>query len=234
MDGTAQSSRGRDGDAERALLASWQLNASLRDRPDRLSPLTAESIMRTQTGRARRLRIDPASWRARRGDHDYRASVMRALVVDAISGLRMLPAGASQLDRASRADHLDVTRAELVRLRDLQFGAPLAGELTPAAPVREVLSLGEAMAATLRAGADHDRFRIDRLILDAELIDRVRHARLLRARLGRWPAAIPDIERSRRADVHWIDTVGQEGRMSISLSQPLQGSGLPLRFESRE
>src|ERR1700737_1022097 len=97
---------GQEGEAERVLRASWSLNASLRDRPDVMSQIIAIAIARMQVGLARRISVSPAAWLAGCAEHDLRASVLRALEVQALGGLRQLPIGSSRRDRASRVDFL--------------------------------------------------------------------------------------------------------------------------------
>jgi hypothetical protein len=79
--------------------------------------------------------------------------------------------------------------------------------------------------------------RADRLIIDLELTERILEARIRRAALGRWPAAIPGLETSRMPGEHWSYFVGNDGRMTIYFSRELHWEGqrgwmLPLRYES--
>jgi hypothetical protein len=227
----AQSSRGHGADAERALLASWQLNVSARDEPSLVGQINIAEIASIQASLARRLPIDPASWRLRLGEHDYRASMLQALVIDA-SRKRW---GTSVMGRAARADYLDLMRTFLVRLRDLPVTTPPTMEFGDADAMRDGWSAGTTVAMIARPGLYRAWLTVDGVMLQFELTDCVLRARELRARLGRWPAAIPDIETSRFAGVHWVYLVSPDGRLSIVLSPPLQGlSGQPLRFESVE
>jgi len=227
----AQSSRGDRADAERVLLASWQLNASARDDPGIVGQLIVAEIASTQASLARRLPIDPASWGVRLGEHDYRASLLRAMVIDASRRTW----GTSQMGRAAHADYLDLMRASLVQLRDHQVAAqPTFTEVSDAA-LRDGWSGGAIVAMIGRPGLYPVLLTMDAVTLQFELTDRVLHARELKAQLGRWPAAIPAMETSRVVGVHWVYRVSPDGGMWIALRQPLQGvSGPPLRFESRE
>ncbi len=80
--------------------------------------------------------------------------------------------------------------------------------------------------------------RLDRLVLDTELTDKVLEARLLRLQNGseEWPAAIPGIEVSRFPGAKWIYSVSPRGTMSLSLSKEphwdSSGLVLPNRFTS--
>lgn len=225
----AKSSRGRDADAERALLASWQLNASLRDLPNIVEQLMVAQTTSIHASLARRLAIDLALWRVRLGEHDYQASMMRAM---GLRAGRMLSVGTSQMERAARADYLDLMRAELVRLRDLPVTSPQDGGVNEVDAKRKGWSVGAIVAAIERPGDERTWIGTECVMLQLELTDRVLRARQLKAQLGRWPAAIPDIEKSRVPGAHWIYVVGQDGRMSIALGERLQSTGPPLRFES--
>lgn len=228
----AQSSRGDRADAERALLASWQLNASARDDPGVVGQLIVEEIAIIQASVARRLPIDPASWRVRLGEHDYRASVLRALVINA----NQRQWGASQMGRAAHADYLDLMRAFLVQLRDQQVAAqPTSMEVSDADAMRDGWSAGAIVAMIGRPSLYPVLLGMDEVTLQLELTDRVLHARELKAQLGRWPPAIPAMETSRVVGVHWVYRVSPNGGMSIAISQSLPAmSGPPPRFEARE
>ena len=229
---------GRENEAEQVFQASWNLNASLRDRPDVISQLIAIAIARMQAGLARRLPLDPAPWHERLVDHDYRASVLRALEVESIVGVRLLPTGSSLWDRASRADFLDLRRTFLVGLRD---SAVADGEIAisserylPDSQPRSPGAIVEMIPLPNLAGAIR---RADRLIIDMELTERILEARMLRAGLGHWPTEIPGLETSRMPGEHWTYFVGNDGRMTIYFSRELNWEGqhgwmLPLRYES--
>jgi hypothetical protein len=240
-----QSSRGRDATADRALVAAWQLNASVREYPHEIEQLWAADITSTQASLARRVAIDLASWRVRLGEHDYHRSLMRALVVHTDRMRFSAPASPliafgrsllfGQMERGAHADYLDLMRTHLVQLRDQSVTARPAGGndvFDTNAMLRQGWSLGTTVALQWLPGLDRAWLGMDCVMLQLELTDRVLQARQQKARLGRWPAAIPDLETSRMAGVHWIYLVGQDGRMSISLDQPIQYTGPPLRFES--
>jgi hypothetical protein len=228
----AQSSRGHPADAERALLASWQLNASPRDDPGIVGQLIVEQVAVIQASLARRLAVDPASWRVRLGEHDYRASLLRAIVIS--TDQRMW--GTSQMGRAAHADYLDLMRASMEELRDQQVMArPTSMEVRDADAMRDGWSAGATVAMIERPVLSRFLITMDDVTLQFELTDRVLCARELNAQLGHWPATIPAVDRSRVVGTHWVYRVRPDGGMSIALSQPLPArSGPPLRFESRE
>jgi hypothetical protein len=226
-----QASLGRESEPERTLLASWRLNASLRDRPDGVSQSIAIAVASMQVALARRVPVDPVAWRTRCADHDYRASLVRAHVAEALARLRALPKGTSRVARASRADFLDTSRRLLIGLRD----APVTDGSQDTAVSRgpgddhpESLGVVAAMlsqpwmASTLRSA--------DRLVLQTELTDRILHARIVKARLGRWPAEIPNNSASRMAGEHWRYSIDGDGQMTVSFSREIR-AGPPLRYE---
>ncbi len=69
---------GDDAGAERLLLASWRINESLRDRPEVMAQLYAVAVYRTQCAALRMIGVDPAIWRKRLQEHDYRATMLTA------------------------------------------------------------------------------------------------------------------------------------------------------------
>jgi len=230
---------GRPEKAERALAASWSLNASLRDRADLISQIMAVATARMQAGLARRISLPPASvgsWRERLSRHDFRESVLRALRVESLAGARALPEGRTASERASRVDYLDVRRMMLVQLRD----APVSdGPLRFAEPTDLTdppLSAGAILSTIAVPNLLNTVRRADRLIVDLELTDRVLQALDLRAKLGHWPDRIPGLDRSRIANGHWVYSL-EAGRISIAFSRDLLWDGvtglvLPLRYES--
>ncbi|MDQ6892618.1 MAG: hypothetical protein M3167_08045 [Acidobacteriota bacterium] len=209
---------GRTDNAERVLLASWNLNASIRDRPDVISQLIAIAVARMQSGVARRIFL-AGPWRDRLAAHDYRASFLQAMEVDAAGRFWRIPGGPSRAERAMRADYLDLSRVFLVSLRDL----PVADG--PLVPARLEGEAGESPGGVLaRIGMPNlveAVRRADRLMVDAELTDRILEARELEASVGHWAAEAPRDGASRMPGARWIYSVGSDGRLTISLSREL-------------
>ena len=104
--------------AERALLAAWSLERSLRDRPEPISQLVAVSMGRRTAALARRLEVGPDEWMVKLEEHDYRASLLQAMATETAGEFESLPKGPSPFERASRADFLNLNRKALVRLRE--------------------------------------------------------------------------------------------------------------------
>ena len=159
--------------------------------------------------------------------------MMRALVVDTS---RKFSTNNSQMARAARADYLDLMRVYLVQLRDLPVTSWSADWIDPTDhAMRDGWSAGAIVAEIARPGLDRAWISADLVMLQLELTDRVLQARQLKAQMGRWPAAIPNVETSRIAGVHWAYRLGSDGQMSIAVSPTLQWTGpFPLRFEWRE
>jgi hypothetical protein len=230
-----RASAGEPQEAERTLSAAWFLNASIRDRPEVVCQIIAIAAARLQVGLARRLALDPAAWRERLNDHDYRASVLRALVLQNDRFFRRLPAGPSARDRATRADLFDLTREFLVALRDAPVGD---GSIPISAPAKtdSPASEGEILASIWIPNLADTMRRAVRLAIDTELTDRVLQARSLRHQLGHWPTGMPEIDGTRVPGARWIYTLDERGRPSISFSrdlhwESLSGLCLPLRYE---
>lgn len=229
---------GEQGEAVRAFRASWTLNKSLRDRPDVISQLIAISIARMQVGLARKLVVGPVEWRDRLSDHDYRVSLLTAMEVESIWGLQSLPTGTSRWDRASRTDFLDLQRSFLVALRDSAVSDGPVGASDRIQQVdQQPLSAGQIVGLIALPNLENAIRRVDRLIVDTELTDRILKAKMLKAKLGHWPNEIPGTESSRMRGARWTYAVSADDRMTISFNRELHWEGqkgmmLPLRYES--
>jgi hypothetical protein len=74
------------------------------------------------------------------------------------------------------------------------------------------------------------------LIIDTELTDRVLQARMLRDKLGRWPAEMREISPTRVPGARWIYKLDESGRPTISFSRELRweslsGLVLPISYQ---
>lgn len=208
--------------ADRAFRASWNLNDSLRDRPEVTAQLTAVSIARLHAGLARRLKLDPIEWRSRLGSHDYRSSMLKAMVAEVSGELDMLPKGDFAWERTSRADYLDLNRRFLVELRDSQISDESGDEIhREFLEIPEILSVGEIVGTMNLPNWKAAWHRVDRLIADTELTEKVLQAQEQRTKDGRWPKDIPGIQESRIANGQWIYSVGTPRRMSLTFSREL-------------
>jgi hypothetical protein len=225
----AGASAGRDVDAARTLSAAWHLSVSLGDFPILIEQLIAMAMAPAPASLARRLAVDAGSWRARLGEYDARADTMRAMVAE--GGGWKWAAGTSQMERAARADYLDVMRVYLVRLRDQKTITAEHAAYSESDALRDGWSTGTMIAVMFQPSFDHVWLSANLVTLQIELTDRVLQARALKAKLGKWPAAIPGIETSRVPGAHWVYRAGPDGRMSIALNETID-MGPPLRFEA--
>ncbi len=227
---------GDDAGVDKAMRASWHLNASLRDRPQLISQLVAIAIARMQAGLARRLlRLPAEEWKTRFQEHDYRASLLWALTVEAAGLIRALPSDPSTFSRASQADFMNMERHFLIACRDSPVSAASDAVYRAANVEPDPLSAGEILGSIAIPNLANSWSRANRLAVDLELTTKILEARAQRTRLGHWPEEIPGVEKSRLSGAHWMYSVSDSGRMSITCSvkpgwRDQQGLVLPLEF----
>jgi hypothetical protein len=247
---------GRSEAAARALEASWNLNESLRGRPETIPALLSIAIARLQVGTLRRVSVEEDRWRKRLAALDPRAALLDALV------LEYRPASArcfwkhastvgdppswyqrsrnflmSPTDRLVMTDSSNLMRDELAKLQ----AAPLTDHF-PEVPNSDVRDAAHIILAISMPNIHNSFLRADRLVVDAELTSKILEAkRLRRQNGGRWPAAIPGIEASRFPGASWRYEASSDGaRMSIAFSRELDSpywkggslKPLPLLFSS--
>jgi hypothetical protein len=236
----------------RSLEASWNLNESLRGRPETFSALLGIGIARLEVGVLRKVNVEEDLWRKRLATLDSRSLLLDTLVLgyrtefartwwDYVSkeygkawwlrrAWNVLEAPAH---RISMAEYSNLTRDEFANLRDAQL---LDQSLEP--PTPDVLDVAH-VHVSLQKTARNTFARAGRLVVDAELTSKILEAKHLRRENGgRWPAAIPGIETSRFPGASWRYEVAPDGgEMSIALSRALASPegwkrSLPLRFSS--
>lgn len=232
-------SRAASGDpagAERSLLASWNLAAPERRRADVPSRSIAWIATHLELGVLRKLSVSDAPWRARVAAWDPRESVRRSWALEAWTtwqaARRRQEAGvaegaprgllarfvAAPGERLEAAAFLDgwraMTEAAVKSPVSDGDGASLVGAFrdglgrwAAAAPPNPLLA-----SAWMRA---------DRLVLEAELTDKVFDIRAKRDASGAWPPAIPGIEVSRAKNVSWKYAITADGRPSIATNRVL-------------
>jgi hypothetical protein len=246
---------GRGDAASRPLEASWNLNESLRTRPETLSLLFAMAIARLQVGVLREVSVDERLWRQRLTTLDPRRPLLDALVLDARLNSsrnwwrdffrndghspwykRARDLLASPMERVVMVEYSNLMRDELSRLRGSALSDPLPEPPTPARG-----SAAQIIASIWMPYIRSSFARADRLVVDAELTSKILEAKQLRKENGmRWPTAIPAIETSRFPGASWRYEVSPKGgRMSIAFSRELASpygqsgmKALPLRFSS--
>ncbi len=248
-------SRGGRGEAAaRSLEASWNLNESLRGRPEVLSLLMAVAVARLEVGVLRKVSVDERLWRQRLATLDPRGPLLDALVLEARRNStrkwwrdffqnaahspwykRTRDLFASPMERVMLVEYSNVMRGELSVLKN----TPLSDHF-PEAGAPEVRDAAHIIAAISMPNIRNSLLRADRLSLDSELTSKVLEAKQLRKENGmRWPAAIPGIEASRFPGASWRYEATPDGRMSIAFSRELASpygqnglKPLPLRFSS--
>jgi hypothetical protein len=248
--------QGEHGDVSaRSLEASWNLNESLRMRPETISALLGIAIARLEVGVLRKVNVEESVWEKRLTALNPRASLLDWIGLHyRLNSLRKSwNAVKNDADRSSfqpvrdflerpwyrmeMADCSDLMRIELDRLRS----SPLSDRSFKAENEKKGLGLAHILASIALPNIRNSFVRADRLVVDAELTSKILEARSLRRENGgRWPAAIPGIEASRYPEASWrYEASPDGGRMSIAFSRALtfpDGQGwkrsLPLRFSS--
>jgi hypothetical protein len=231
----ARAAAGDAAGAERSVLASWNLAGPERLRSDVVSRSIAWVATHLELGVLRKLSVDPAAWRGRIAAWDPRDAVRRSWALEAwtsweaarrtpgVSGATGAPTGplaalmAGPARRQEAAALLDgwraMTEAAVKSPVSDGDGASLAAEFRK--------GMGRWAAATVPGLAGAWK-RADRLVLEAELTNKVFDIRAARAASGAWPASLPGIEASKAADVKWIYSVTPEGRASIATNRVLK------------
>ncbi len=244
---------GHDDAAARALEASWNLNESLRGRPETLSTLLSIAIARFQVGILRKVNVEEDVWGRQLATLAPKTSLLDAFDVGHRTGSwRIWRSAAFEQDREDswlrRARYLfagpwfrlewahysEVMRAEFARSKS----APLSDHYSEP-PTRKGWSLASVSSIAI-PNIRNAFVRADRLVVDTELTSKILEAKHLRRENGRrWPAAIPGIEASRYPGASWRYEVSHDGsRMSITFSRelaspyPSNAKPLPLRFSS--
>jgi hypothetical protein len=218
--------------AEQALEACSNLEESLSGRPEVVSQLTAVAAARIEAGLLRKIAVEPGRWRTPLAVHDYRQSLLAAIQVEAWQRATAVERAGGAAASRWVADSLDATRVLILAFRDAPvsdgdgagFRRRIAARWTP-----------DNLSTTEIPNLINAWKRIDRLVIDRELTDKILQARML-AR-GGWPAAIPGVRKSACVAAHWVYRVGPDQRMRIALSRKLRWPGqpppiLPLRYVS--
>lgn len=245
---------GRGEAAARSLEASWNLNESLRGRPETVSLIIAVAVARLEVGVLRKVSVDERLWKERLTTLNPRQPLLDARVLESRLNssrnwwrdffrnaahspwyMRARDLFASPMERAVNVEYSNLMREELLRLR----GSPLSDQLPePPAPARG--SAAQLIASISMPSIRNFFLRADRLVVDAELTSKVLEAKRVRRENGmRWSSAIPGIETSRFPGASWRYEATPDGRMSIAFSRELASpygqngmKPLPLRFSS--
>ncbi|HQQ78825.1 MAG TPA: hypothetical protein PLB01_15835 [Thermoanaerobaculia bacterium] len=227
----ARAAGGDAAGAERSLLASWNFAAPQRLRADVPSRSIAALATHLELGVLRKLAVDPGPWRARIAGWDPRDAVKRTWANEAWTtwqaGRRQVPAPAQ--GSFARLVGRPGKRLEAAAFLDGWRSMTEAGVKSPVSD-----GDGREIAAAFRAGmgrwADAAPAipnlasawkRADRLILEAELTNKVFDVRAARDASGAWPASVKGIEASKAKDLSWTYAVTSEGRASIATNRTL-------------
>lgn len=239
---------GRTNASARSLEASWNLNESLRMRPEAISALLGIGIARLEVGVLRKVNVEESIWEKRLTALNPRTSLLDWIGLNyRLNSLwTSWNAVKNDADRSSfqpvrdflerpwyrmeMADCSDRMRIELDRLRSF----PLSDRSFEAENAKKGWGLARILASIAIPNIRNSFARADRLVVDAELTSKVLEAKRLRTENGgRWPAAIPGIESSRYPGASWRYQVSPDGlRMSIAFSRELAspyGEGGPLK-----
>jgi len=227
----ARAAGGDAAGAERSLLASWNFAAPQRLRADVPSRSIAVLATHLELGVLRKLAVSPEPWRARIAAWDPRDSVKRTWANEAWTTWK---AGRPQAPGSTRSGFARLVARPGQRLEAAAFldGWRAMTEAGVKSPVSD--GDGKELSAAFRTGmgrwADAAPAvpnlasawkRADRLILEAELTNKVFDIRAARAASGAWPASIKGIETSKAKDVTWTYAVTSEGRPSIATNRTL-------------
>jgi hypothetical protein len=234
--------------AARTLGASWNLNESLRGRPEMNPVILSIAIARLQVGTLRKVNVEEDVWRRRMAMLEPRTPLLDELTLEYRPGSarnlwsQLSAAGDSPswyqrtrdfllrpAYRLMMVDYSDLMREDFAQLRATPLVDHFAESSTPV--VRDTAHI---MFAISMPNTHNSLVRADRLVVDAELTSKILEAkRLRRENGGRWPAAIPGIETSRYPGASWRYEVSPDGaRMSIAFSRELAspyGEGGPLK-----
>ena len=189
-----------------------------------------------ELGVLRKLAVNDAPWRARLAAWDPRESVRRSWALEAWTTWQ----AARRRQEAGVAE--GATQGPIARLlgapgQRLEAAAFLDGwrAMTEAA-MKSPVSDGDGafLAEAFRAGMGRWAaaappnpmlasawMRADRLLLEAELTNKVFDIRAKRDASGAWPAAIPGIEVSKAKNVSWKYAITADGRASIATNRLL-------------
>ena len=221
---------------ERALLASWNLAAPERQRADVPSRSIAWIATHLELGVLRTLAVNDGPWRARIAAWDPRESVRRSWALEAWTtweaARRRREAGVAEgAPQGPLARLVGAPGQRLVAAAFLDGWRAMTDAATKS-PVSD--GDGAFLAAAFRKGMGRWAaaappnpmlasawMRADRLVLEAELTNKVFDIRARRDASGAWPPAIPGIEVSKGKNVSWEYAVTADGRASIRTNRVL-------------
>jgi hypothetical protein len=238
--------------AGRALDASWKLNQWMRETPDLMCQLIALAIARMQIGTLRKVEVDASVWRPRLTEHDYKQSAFDTQLRDLWPSpdryreleeikSRSEKSALKRLENRFEEPYANIVwsdATEKMRLAYLRIKAsPVMGKDLWDETYGPEKNASDILVAIQMPNMVDCFKRVDRLVIESELTDKVLQARQLRHENNlKWPPFVPGIEATRFPDAKWIYSVSSEGAMSLSLSKEpkwnASGLVLPVRFSS--
>jgi hypothetical protein len=246
-------SRAANSDAAgRTLDASWKLNQWLRETPDVMCQLIALAVARLQIGTLRKVEVDARVWRPRLTEYDYKRSVFDAQLRDLWPSTdryrefedaesRSEKSALRRLENKFEKPYANIVwsgETEKMRTAYLRIKAsPVMGKDLWDETKGPEKNVSDILVAIQMPNMVDCFKRVDRLVIETELTDKVLEARELRRGNDlKWPTSVPGIEATRFPDAKWIYSVSPDGTMSLSLSKEpkwnASGLVLPLRFSS--
>lgn len=245
----AAAQAGRHGASARSLEASWNLNESLRARPEMIPALIAIAVARLEVGALRKIDVPADDGAARLAAMGGRSRLIDALVLNhirltdsAARYRRLRPTGVGwwahnlvsllqePRDRLADADYDEAFRRALAGLRD----EPAFRDEEPETPPGK-----STTGVTLSIVIPNIRNafqRADQLALDAELTGKILRVKEVRRAQGVWPQLSAEIASSRFPGLSWNYAV-DGGAMTIALVGRLPKAPsplvLPTSFSSR-
>jgi hypothetical protein len=238
--------------AARTLEASWRLNQRLREIPELKCQLIALAVARMEVGALRKVEVDENVWRARLTEHDFKQSVFDTQLLDLWPSAARYRQLEEIEDRSEKSafkrlkNKLEKPYADIVwsdasekmgsaylRVKE----APVMDRRLWDAGVQPEKNASDILVSIAMPNLMDSFRRVDRLVIESELTDKILQARSLRRENNlRWPAAVAGIEATRFPGARWIYAVSPQGTMTLSLSEePKWGASglvLPCRFTS--
>ena len=240
---------GRYDASVRSLEASWNLNESIRGRPETIPALIGLAVARLEVGALRKIDVSAQIWRTRLEATGSRSRLIDAIILEyprpadlAMRYRHLRPAGVGwwaynlvslleePRDRLAWADYGEAWVHAIAGLRDEPAFRERAPDPKPGGSFATIMV--SISIPNIRNSFD----RADRLALDAELTGKILRVKEARRAQGAWPPPSAEIAASRFPGLSWNYAV-DGGVMTIALARELPKPPspfvLPTSFSSR-